>query len=99
MKTLVVHYLAVAGENRGSNRGLVLYDWLKDIAKGLGCERVYVISTFDVVALYLGAPYSLSEYTPGSESSRGGGLTFCPWSLSEVKLLVDEISEELPLLI
>ena len=69
------------------------------IAQGLGCERMYVISTFDVVALYLGAPYNLSEYTPGSESSRGGGLTFCPWSLSEVKLLVDEISEEVPMLI
>ena len=78
---------------------MVLYDWVKDIARGLGCERMYVISTFDAAALYLGAPYGLSEYTPGSASSRGGDLSFCPWSFSEVKLLVDEISEELPLLL
>ena len=93
-RTIVVHYVAVGHAHNGNRLAPLMFEQLKTVARGLIYGRIFVISSPDAVAYWAEPKFNLEAYTLGSESTRGGGLAFCPWSVSEVTLLSTQLDVE-----
>ena len=93
VKTVIVHFLAVAPMHRRHTFGCGIFGKLKEVAVARGCERIYVLSTPEAAAMWTDPDkgFGLSTYNGGAGSSRGGELEFCPWSLSEITVLTDDL--------